>query len=490
MDILLVYHIMFQRWIHPILGTQTSRIVWLSIAILVIIINPLWQVDALIITAGIGALLHSYVQEKVLLLFLALRPTLDYWREIPIVSTDFITIQITTAFGCLFIMWAIGMLWHYKKEWKYLPLHTSFGALALLFGVSIVYSVSPTDSIIECIKFVSIPLFFFLGYLFVKQEKITIEELLYTICLSAVIPVTFAIIQLITGTGIDTFDVRNRIFGTFAHPNVFAFFILFLFILFINYSTLHVSHFWKTYKHLRIYGYIFFSVLLLFTYTRAALVGLGIFIITIGTIFYKKALYVTFLGITLFYGSVYSINYITTHVFQKSFPHIGIVNRLTERNEDADSFAWRQSLIRETIPIIREQPILGYGYGTFESVWDSNKGIWHVYDDSNESHNDYLRLFLETGVVGFALYIGLLCHVLYLGFLHVRKRRTIIPYIHLFGWIIMFLALSFSDNMLHHTAVMWLMWVWWGAMFAKLYAKEAPPHFLPTYLHTIKNTQG
>jgi len=43
-----------------------------------------------------------------------------------------------------------------------------------------------------------------------------------------------------------------------------------------------------------------------------------------------------------------------------------------------------------------------------------------------------------------------------------------------------FIAVSITDNMLHHTPVMWLMFIWLGAMFGTL-AKEIRtehPHFL------------
>jgi O-antigen ligase len=66
--------------------------------------------------------------------------------------------------------------------------------------------------------------------------------------------------------------------------------------------------------------------------------------------------------------------------------------------------AWRQALIRENIPIIKERPLLVMAMEYF--LWFGRTiGKSHYWDDSAEAHNDYLRLILEIGIIGSLSYL-------------------------------------------------------------------------------------
>ena len=70
---------------------------------------------------------------------------------------------------------------------------------------------------------------------------------------------------------------------------------------------------------------------------------------------------------------------------------------------------WTTALTR----LFPEHPVLGYGLGTFPQVY---RGIRWV----EAAHNDYLRVLIEGGVMGLALYLWLLWAVVALGW---RKFR-------------------------------------------------------------------
>jgi len=427
---------------------------WVIIGViaLAIIINPYQALDILLFALLLLILGQILLQEKLILVFLIIRPTLDYWRDISIFHYQNLSLNLNAALAILFLIWSAWILTKYWPQLKKLPLLLVFSLFTILTFVSTFYSVSPFTTLIESVKLLSLVTFFYVTYILIKNNKLKAKELLLSIIISALIPLLIGLLQIFTGSGLSTFGLHGRIYGTFAHPNVFAFFTLFLLFLHTHYSTIQPAEFWQKHVELKWLTYILLTALLLFTYTRAALVGLLVFFIIIGIRRYKKMLIWLIASLTLFYLLFYPLNAFLIKNYNYSLQQIPLLERVTSRNEEADSIAWRQSLLRETLPLIQAQPFLGYGYGTFPIVWEANRSSQHQWDDSAEAHNDYLRILLELGLLGLILYLLLLAKLVY------RYKHSL----YLFAWLAVFIVLGLSDNMLHHTPVMWLMWSWWG----------------------------
>lgn len=418
--------------------------------------------------------------ERLILLFIFLRPTLDMGRDLNLIKIGSYYLNLTSATSIIFLIWSALMFLKYFKFIIRTPLFVHFLLLQILMLSGLWFGLFPADSLAESIKFINISSFFLLSYVFVTKHKLTSKTLLKTILASAVLPVIFALTQLIFGLGIDTSGIHGRIFGTLAHPNVFAFFVLSLIFLHTEYSTTTPTEFWQKNKGLKIAVYFLLLVLLIFTYTRITLIGLGVFIFILGLYKYKKLLLGCVTAILLFYLIFPPFDKWTIKTFNYSFTEIGVVGRLVNRNEDADSINWRLSVLRETVPLIYRRPLFGYGYGTFPKVWVENRSLAHQWDDGNQAHNDYLRIALELGLVGFFVYASLLLHLLYLAAWPILKNKDRAKHIHLFAWVCVFVVVSLSDNMLNHTPVMWLTWAWWGATLAN----TPKPHPSPNLLHS------
>jgi len=296
---------------------------------------------------------------------------------------------------------------------------------------------------------------------------------------AAVVPVLAGVWQLVSGGGVTTLGVRGRLFGTFAHPNLFAFFLLTLIFLLIHFGAIDVQRFWKKRNRIMTATFVLLGVLLLMTFTRAAWIGLLVFLLIIGGLKYRRMIVYVLLAIIVFYVTVFPLNARLAQSANYRLERIPIVNRLITRNDDADSLDWRLSLLRETTPLIDARPLLGYGYGTFEEVWTKNRSLVHQYDDSAESHNDYLRLVVEIGFIGLLVYMLALLGLLYLAFRPIHASLVgRDEYIYLFAWVATFVVVSLSDNMLHHTPVMWIMWSWWGVLLAYYRGYESAPNFI------------
>lgn len=81
----------------------------------------------------------------------------------------------------------------------------------------------------------------------------------------------------------------------------------------------------------------------------------------------------------------------------------GLVERLARLlNPIADAGATgRVAIARDSLRMLRERPLFGWGLGTFAAVYPSFRSFYtNLW--VNEAHNDYIQTLVETGIVGFA----------------------------------------------------------------------------------------
>ncbi len=91
----------------------------------------------------------------------------------------------------------------------------------------------------------------------------------------------------------------------------------------------------------------------------------------------------------------------------------GLVERLARLlNPIADAGATgRVAIVKDSLRMLRERPILGWGLGTFPVVYPSFRSFYtNLW--MNEAHNDFVQTLVETGIVGFTFavaFLTLLC---------------------------------------------------------------------------------
>ncbi len=90
----------------------------------------------------------------------------------------------------------------------------------------------------------------------------------------------------------------------------------------------------------------------------------------------------------------------------------------------ADVAGWRMRLNRDGLSMVRAKPVLGWGLGTFATVYPQFRSF---YDDVpiHEAHNDYMQLLVETGVVGGMLTAWFLILVFREGWRNLERSQTI-----------------------------------------------------------------
>jgi hypothetical protein len=101
--------------------------------------------------------------------------------------------------------------------------------------------------------------------------------------------------------------------------------------------------------------------------------------------------------------------------------------------------------------VVRSQPIIGIGFGTFEKSYDNFKGAEISTGSSRGAHNTGLRILAETGIVGFlpsvAFVVAILAYLVR-AYRKVPHRRERILVASVFFSITSFLLMSLSLDMI------------------------------------------
>ncbi len=89
------------------------------------------------------------------------------------------------------------------------------------------------------------------------------------------------------------------------------------------------------------------------------------------------------------------------------------VSTISSESRTEISGGMRTSIDRDTIRMFRNRPVVGWGLGTFPTVYPQFRSFYTNFF-VNEGHNDYLQLLAEMGLLGFGIMIWFLI-VLYRG---------------------------------------------------------------------------
>ena len=235
---------------------------------------------------------------KGLLLLLILRPLLDYFTSNTLFFVGPISINVAALLGVIPITIA-GIITSSKiNKIKDVPLLPQWTLFMLIVVGSAAFTLDLSTSITETIRLLTFLSLYLLAYFSINTTK-KINSLVDLMIFSAMIPATVAIIQFSNNAGLSASfnDIPNRIFGTFAHPNLFAFYIVFVIALLL-YKYLRIKKndsklFWLSII-------IVLSALLLQTYTRGAWIALVLIVVIMGSLQYRKMLV---LSIGIFIGT-------------------------------------------------------------------------------------------------------------------------------------------------------------------------------------------
>ena len=262
------------------------------------------------------------------------------------------------------------------------PLIPPVTALFVCALLSVSVSAHPLDSLFEVVRFGTlIVIVAVLGRL-VKDGR-GLRLILLAAIGSSIVPVLVALRQITGEGGVFTASGLDRIRGTFLHSNPFATYLFLTITLMVSIYP-HVERRWRfALAPLTLAC----GACLVATYSRGAWVATVLALVVIGLLQDRRVLWI--LGGALI-------------VVALAVPSVGV--RLSDLSETqkatgapGNSLIWRFEYWREVLAL-QDNPVLGIGFKEVERSLTGEKA----------PHSDPIRIFVETGIVGFAAYLWLL----------------------------------------------------------------------------------
>ena len=435
--------------------------IFLPLTLVIALVVSLWPANGVLLFILLSIyfvfILAFFNNKWGLFLFVILRPALDFSTKETIIKLGGFDLNFAAILGIVILIFTAWILISKHKAIKSKTLLSLWVVFLAVNFLSLFFSFSFSASLAELARLLTIFSMFLLGFMLIENNH-DLTKLIKVIIFSSLVPAFSALWQLINGSGLkDANDLR--VYGTFAHPNMLAFFLCLSIVLtvfiFLNNNRRKISS--MLYTLLMILELI----LLIFTYTRGAWLVLGIFIIIIGLLHFRK-----FLAISIV---VFSLLYLVVTPFQMR------VNSLITP-DPYGSINWRLELWSDAYSYMKNKPVLGHGLGTASLVIADKRG---PKLGSPEPHNDYLRLGLDAGFLGVTSYLLLVISLLVnLAKRYAWQQRPRLKMFNLFmlSFVLALSVMSFGDNVLNDTALQWSIWVLAGALIAlQVKLKKAIP---------------
>ncbi|MFB3789234.1 MAG: O-antigen ligase family protein [bacterium] len=305
----------------------------------------------------------------------------------------------------------------------------------------------------EWIRLVSILPVFGLALGLGRQNRASL--VLHALLISLIVPALTGIYQLIFQEGSIVQGV-HRIRGTFVHPNPFSFYLVLM--AGLAYGKLREAD--------RRAGWMILLLLIIslliatFSFTGAGMFGVAVLVCALGESPRLRRIAIPAL-------LVFALLFVLTPAGQKRLATVTQWDSLDEierTGKETSSMVWRLLNWRFILRTWSKSPWFGYGLQSAPTV-NPNR-VDHGQGPGQDPHNDYLRFLLDTGLIGFALFLA------WLDFtgrtLWRAARSTVSPPARRLAWTALalyaaWLAGSLNDNLITATAYQYCLWAVFGA---------------------------
>lgn len=279
--------------------------------------------------------------------------------------------------------------------------------------VGVPYLGQPSNAAIAWWRLAFILVMFCLGGWLIR-DRVRLRWAAVAIVAGSVYPIAdglrqFAVGELVTRSGSTTRAVE----GPFSFPNYFGFYLLGVIVvgLVLLVETRAVR--WRL-----VLGALLAAALTCFvlTYTRSAWIGLAAALAILGVLRYRWLIPVGMVGVILAFVA-----------FPQAVDDVG--NRFSDLSSQSpthstSSWVWRTGQWKRMIPRGMEHPLAGTGFGSYEreafEEFGQQTPEYRTVDRSQPetgqkgftAHNDYVRMLVELGIPGLALWLTVLVSLL------------------------------------------------------------------------------
>ena len=284
-------------------------------------------------------------------------------------------------------------------------------AFAVVVGFSAIASLAMMEAIKIAMLSISFILFYFVWINTVKSKE-QMNFYIYVFVLAGFIAALYGLYQYFLG---DIYsqawlddemfeDIKMRVYSTFQNPNVFGEYLL----LVVPFSIMLVADSKGILKKLFWSGITAILVLsLVLTFSRGCWLGLMLSCFVLAILFDKRLIW---LGVI----ALIAAPFVLPQTILERFMSIG--------NMQDTSTSYRVYIWLGTIAMLKDYFFCGIGLGT-----TSFNTIYPLYSYSEivapHSHSLYLQLFVEYGLVGFIVFIGIMYNYFKETLIHYKKSR-------------------------------------------------------------------
>jgi putative inorganic carbon (hco3(-)) transporter len=333
-----------------------------------------------LVLAGLLAVVWLGRFEYFVLVILVVRPLLDISTvggRPPILSSSVATVLVLGVLLWFVVQVAAGTL---------RPI-SLLGKLSLLLltvmTVSAVFSEDPVRSVLQVARLAAAVAVFLAVEQFAVGDAHR-RRVLLACYVSAVVPMLVGLQQFASGTYLKEANGLGRVTGTFVHPNAFGFYLVLL-------LTMGVAVFRYLHGGARVLvaGVVGVgAVVLLLTYSRGSWVSLVVGVLVVGVLQARKLLVLVPAGLALVPVLAPSVLTRLSDLTQEE----------TINGTPGNSFLWRVEHWGVVLRGARGHELLGLGPSSSDFLGD----------EVLPPHNDFVRMYVETGVLGTTVYVALL----------------------------------------------------------------------------------
>lgn len=268
-------------------------------------------------------------------------------------------------------------------------------------------------------------------------DPMRMRTMLRAVYLSAIFPLAFTLADVVSGS--PRSEAKGdfvRLLGPFNQSNTFGRYLMLL----IVFGVAILPRLDRTNRRMLAVLLGISSVFLVLTYTRSALIGTVLGLLVIGLLQDKRVLLALLIVVTLFV--------VFDPTLGARFTELGGEDSVVA-TDSRDSLQWRFQRWGEILTLSNEDPIIGIGLATTQRVTEEEK----------QPHNDFVRTFVEMGVIGFIAYVVVLVSLLRLGW-RAAKNTPAGSFeqgvgIGFLGCAVAFVAVSLVANVISNVVTLW-----------------------------------
>jgi putative inorganic carbon (hco3(-)) transporter len=384
---------------------------------------------------GIALVALAYVRfGAFVLVVLAIRASVDWTKAPSEIGEPTSSGTMTTALALVFLGAAVLWLLVQLKAGRLVPPSLLSLAWLAFVGVALVSSLAADrrlESLAEWGRIATV-----VGMLLVLQQMlgrgVDVRRVLIACYVSAVVPLGLAAYQAVTSGAAP--EGLSRVQGTFSHPNAFGFYLVTLLVMgaallphvAFNMRPLLLALLWMS------------ALALIMTYSRGSWAALVVGLIVVGALQSPRTI-LLMLGVAAVVAL--TVPPVTARLLDLQ-PGASVAG------VEGNSLAWRLGYWRTVLDLAHENPLVGIGPKMTQYVTASGK----------IPHNDYLRAYVETGILGLSAYLVVLATMIHTARNALRWAPPGLGQgvaVGFAGCVASFILFSVAENLMSQVVVLW-----------------------------------